>query len=808
MAKRIIIALSLVIFFILLPKGLEAASLYLSPSSGSYTVGSSFSVSLGVNTDGVAINSAQATVSFPNDILEVSGVSSAGIFTLWPVTPTFSNATGTVTFAGGLPTPGYTGSAGTIITISFNTKVAGTANVTIGGGSVLANDGLGTNVLTSQGSGSYIVKAAAEPEPEPEPEPDLDLPDALTITSSTHPEQSLWYAKADTEFEWNRQDGVVGFSYAFDDQPTTTPDRIRDGTDTNASYTGTGDGIWYFHVRAQNEDGWGSAGHYKVQIDTIPPLPFEIDLLDGKRTTKTSPRLSFETTDETSGLHHYDLIVDNDQPIGIDVGETTPYTLSELALGGHSVVALAYDQANNSSQAGNSFTIFSSDEQSPVVIDEDIPEAELPALAKTLKKIEEALPEPIQQIIEQIGETIQRLRQNKVVTNTIDNIIEPLITTTAIITATGVAATTATAQFANILYLFFRFGYFWLLPVSLGKRRKSWGVVFDSITGRPVPRAVVRIFTREFNKLKESQITDKEGRFGFLIDKGVYYATVTCPGYIFPSHILKTAAISQFDNIYRGDTMDIKEKTEGILSINIPIDPNRRAVSQKRLSWLRFANILGVIIEKLNVPLLVGGTILSWVSIIIEPKLGNYLMLGLYAVLITLRFIISRRLGRSYGLVTDKNSGDAIDQAIVRTYNADTGSISSTRVTNSKGQFNALLSPGKYYLVIIKPGYFTFQSKPVSVSKRRGYIRFTAELKPTKIKEPLAGLEGDVDIHLEDMPITTDDEQNKTGQPPTEPSAKTTTVKKVSVKNQDVFKPPELITPKKSQPQIKKGSKK
>ncbi len=115
MRYRVLFLCFFIGILLLIPVAVEAATLYLSPSGGSHNIGDSFSVALGVNTEGEAINAAQATVSFPNDILDVTSVSQVGIFTLWPVTPTFSNATGTVTFAGGIPSQGYTGSAGTIM---------------------------------------------------------------------------------------------------------------------------------------------------------------------------------------------------------------------------------------------------------------------------------------------------------------------------------------------------------------------------------------------------------------------------------------------------------------------------------------------------------------------------------------------------------------------------------------------------------------------------------------------------------------------------------------------------------------------
>ena len=747
MAQRFLcIVFCLLILSCLIPGVVEAASLYLSPGSGSYTVEDSFNVTVGVNTDGVAINSAQATVSFPNDILQVTGITQGEIFTLWPVAPSFSNATGTVSFAGGLPNPGYTGTAGSMITISFQTQVVGTATVTIGSASVLANDGFGTNVLTSSGSGSYTVSVA-------EPEPELELPNAPTITSPTHGEQSLWYPFSDSTFEWNQQSGVVGFSYTFDDQSNTTPDQIRDTTDLTASFTGTDDGTWYFHVRAQNQDGWGPAGHYKVHIDTIPPLSFDIDLVDGQRTQNKTPRISFETTDALSGVHHYDVVVNNGTAVSVDVGKTTPYTLSELAEGKHSVTAYAYDNAGNSTTSSTSFTIGPPAETVvPGEGDEAIEEVEVPAVVNLIDKITDVLPEPIQNITEAIGDAVRTLRNNETVSNIVDRIIEPSMTTAAVVVATGVAASAITAfQVTNLIYLFFRFSYLWLAPVAFGKRRKrSWGTVFDSVTGRPIKRAIVRIFSREFNKLVESQITDTQGRFGFLVDPGEYFVTVTRPGFAFPSHIMKTSAVSQYEDIYRGDTIKINERNAGSLVLNIPIDPNIKEIPRTRLRWLRILNKLGYLLEKFSTPLLATGTVLSWLALIIDPATVNYYILGLYAALIFIKYLVGGILERSWGEVTDFVSGDPIGMVAVRIYNAGKGSIIGTRVTNRKGQFTSLVAPGQYYLVAVKAGFRTFKSKIMTVTKRQGLIRIKIQLKPvTVVPEPEKEKKKETIINLE-----------------------------------------------------------
>jgi hypothetical protein len=56
----------------------EAGSFFLSPSSTTVSNGSTFTVNLVVGTDGQAINSGQAAITYSTDKLDVVGVSGAG----------------------------------------------------------------------------------------------------------------------------------------------------------------------------------------------------------------------------------------------------------------------------------------------------------------------------------------------------------------------------------------------------------------------------------------------------------------------------------------------------------------------------------------------------------------------------------------------------------------------------------------------------------------------------------------------------------------------------------------------------------
>ncbi len=144
-----------------------AADLGFSPSTLSRTVGSTFTISAYVSSPSAAINAASGVVSFPVNLLEVVSVSKASsIINLWVQDPSFSNAQGTVNFEGIALNPGFTGSQGVVVSITFRAKSAGNALVKFSSGSVLANDGVGTNVLKNLGNANIAIKSIETPRDE------------------------------------------------------------------------------------------------------------------------------------------------------------------------------------------------------------------------------------------------------------------------------------------------------------------------------------------------------------------------------------------------------------------------------------------------------------------------------------------------------------------------------------------------------------------------------------------------------------------------------------------------------------------
>jgi len=354
--RRLFPILIILIFsFLIVPSAYgQNASLYLSPSTGKYTVGNTFLVQVKVNSGGVPINAADGTLIFDSDKLEVMKLSKEdSFFTLWVQEPTFSNSLGTINFAGGKPSPGFTGAAGIIINITFKAKTSGTANVTFASGSVLADDGKGTNILTHMGSGSYtLITRVITPIPPTEeyipPTIPGQAPAAPVVSSPTHSDENKWYSNNDPEFSWQLPSDVTKVSYAIDQNLTTNPEFIAEGLPSKVSFSDLEDGIWYFHINFRNQYGWGKLTHRKVLIDIAPPKPFEIIIDNEGDPTNPTPYILFVTEDLLSGIEYYE----------VKIGEETTKITSEelkaklyqplpLSPAKHSVEVKAFDKAGN-----------------------------------------------------------------------------------------------------------------------------------------------------------------------------------------------------------------------------------------------------------------------------------------------------------------------------------------------------------------------------------------------------------------------------------------------------------------------------
>lgn len=60
---------------------------------------------------------------------------------------------------------------------------------------------------------------------------------------------------------------------------------------------------------------------------------------------------------------------------------------------------------------------------------------------------------------------------------------------------------------------------------------KGWGIVYEKDTTTTIGNTVVRLFTKKYNKLVSTQVTDRKGRYAFLVGPSDYYITFDKKGY-------------------------------------------------------------------------------------------------------------------------------------------------------------------------------------------------------------------------------------------------------------------------------------
>lgn len=329
----------------------DAATLSFSPSPASVSVGNIVSVRVVVNTSGEAINNAEAIVQFPTGLLEVVSVSkSSSIFSLWVEEPIFSNSAGTVKFNGGVANPGFNGSNGTLISITFKAKASGTASLLFADSAVRKNDGLGTDILASKNSG--IVQIGAKTIDTPVAPKDV-LPPKPIISSPTHPNQTNWYALDTVSFSWKVPDGVTSLETLYNKNSNSVPSIKYDSSVSQRTLSKISDGTFYFHLRYANSAGYGPIAHYQFNVDTTPPDSF----IPKVRTSGDKNLIELNAEDATSGIDYYTIQIDDNQILTIKKSDLVEneYSLPVLKQDKHNLIVIAYDKAGNHREASLDF---------------------------------------------------------------------------------------------------------------------------------------------------------------------------------------------------------------------------------------------------------------------------------------------------------------------------------------------------------------------------------------------------------------------------------------------------------------------
>ena len=344
-----------------------SATLYLSPQAGSYAIGENISVNVLVSSPDQEINAVSGVLSFPVDLLELVNIQKNGsIVSLWVQEPAFDNFAGSIQFEGAIFNPIFKGKGGAILKLTFRVKASGTSVIKFVSSSVLANDGLGTNVLNDPSGAKFqLLKPSSVVAPVLKPQTVKSIekqpqetsvacfpvdPNIPVVYSMTHPDSKVWYADNNPEFKWVIPSTVTAIAFSISKDPYSDPGTASKDRLAPYTYRGLENGQWYFHIRFKTNVWQTTVVHFPFNIDVEKPAG-EISVLE---VTKERVLLGgwvfrFIARDSFSGIDQYEISVDDgEREIQRGDGEHT-YRVRGIFFGTHTLSIKAVDRAGNSS---------------------------------------------------------------------------------------------------------------------------------------------------------------------------------------------------------------------------------------------------------------------------------------------------------------------------------------------------------------------------------------------------------------------------------------------------------------------------
>ena len=234
------------------------------------------------------------------------------------------------------------------------------------------------------------------------------------------------------------------------------------------------------------------------------------------------------------------------------------------------------------------------------------------------------------------------------------------------------------------------------------KDKAGFGTVFDSITGKPIDLARIRLVDVH-GLTTTSAVTDRYGHYRLNAAPGEYTIDISKPGYQFPSRFMQKRDKSKmYDNILPSRKIRIKDY--GIITKNIPIDDLKATGRRSKVfsRWIALGDNAQLITAYLSPFILIFYPM-------IRMSIYAWIAYALFVLIVFYR-IVSFRPGRpQYGTLKDAKTKQPIQKAVLRLYDAKFNKVLQTQVTSPKGRYAFLVNRGSYYLTIQKNGYRTLR---------------------------------------------------------------------------------------------------
>lgn len=242
------------------------STLKIKPDSGVYNIGDSQTISVIVKTGGEAINAIDTILRYDPTVLHIDSVSTDNSFCSPDlfITKSIDNNLGIIDIACGVSGNGFSEDQSVLADITFTPIKEGLSQIIFDDGTtVLAADGLGTNVLRYMTGASYDVFDKKK----------LGILSKIPIPvmfSTSHPNSSQWYNSRIVNVDWVAEPNTI-YLYRLDTSTSTDTSLYNVTASNYFTTTAPKDGIYYFHLALKKDGIIGPTKIIKINIDTEAP---------------------------------------------------------------------------------------------------------------------------------------------------------------------------------------------------------------------------------------------------------------------------------------------------------------------------------------------------------------------------------------------------------------------------------------------------------------------------------------------------------------------------------------------------------
>jgi len=334
MKNKFLVLFFLIIIMLPIKASAATANITLTPNIISLTTNQNLTVNISASAVGANIDVIQfSDILYNTSILELQSFSKEAncAFSFPPTNYLYSCGLSPVIGSGAV----------NIATVTFKTKQSGSTNITLNNLKAIS---AGVNVGVTGGSISINVSA---------PFVAPQRPGLVFVSSSTHPDENSWYSSSLLKLSWSKSVGVTGFSYLLDQNIATIPPLASLGSGTIKEYSDLKEGIYYFHIKAKNAQGWGGVRRFRINIDKTKPYDLNLSFEVGGSSIEPKTFAKFEAKDDLSGIEKFMISINGSEFVQV----SSPHEmLVDEDNNSKEVVVRAYDKAGNYIEKKEKFT--------------------------------------------------------------------------------------------------------------------------------------------------------------------------------------------------------------------------------------------------------------------------------------------------------------------------------------------------------------------------------------------------------------------------------------------------------------------